>query len=206
MNRVPTIYVVDDDPSVSRALERLFRLAGFRFAAFATAEDFLNHESFESPACLVLDVQLPDQSGLALQEELKNRGRSAAIVFITGHGDVPMAVEAMRAGAVHFLPKPFDNQSLLAAVRQALERDSKASSDRDESREVEARLATLTGRERQVFSLVAAGAANKQIAAQLNLSLQTIKLYRGRVMQKLELKSVAELARLAERVDATGPG
>jgi len=196
------IFVVDDDPSVSKALERLFRLAGFQFVAFATAQDFLNHESFASPACVVLDVQLPDQSGLKLQEELKNRGLSAAIVFITGHGDVPMAVEAMRAGAVHFLPKPFDNQSLLAAVRQALKRDSKASSERDESREIESRLESLTARERQVFSLVAAGAANKKIAAQLGLSLQTIKLYRGRVMQKLALKSVAELARLAERVAA----
>jgi FixJ family two-component response regulator len=198
---VPTVYVVDDDPSVSKALERLFRVAGFQFAAFASAREFLDHASFASPACLVLDVQLPDGSGLELQEELKKRGRSTAIVFITGHGDVPMAVEAMRAGAVHFLPKPFDNQRLLAAVRQALDVDSKASSERDENREMESRLASLTARERQVFSLVAAGAANKQIAAQLGLSLQTIKLYRGRVMQKLELKSVAELARLAERVD-----
>jgi FixJ family two-component response regulator len=201
---VPTVYLVDDDPSVSRALERFFRVAGFQFVAFTTAQDFLNHESFESPACVVLDVELPDQNGLELQAELKKRGRSASIVFITGHGDVSMAVEAMRAGAIHFLPKPFDNRNLLAAVRQAIDLDSEAASQRDVSRDIESRFATLTPRERQVFSLVAAGAANKSIAAQLGLSLQTIKLYRGRVMQKLALKSVAALARLAERVDAAG--
>ncbi len=205
MTVVPTVYVVDDDPSVSKALERLFRVAGFQFVPFANAQDFLNYEDFASPACVVLDVQLPDRSGLELQEELKKRNRSVAIVFITGHGDIPMAVEAMRAGAIHFLPKPFDNQRLLAAVRQAIEHDCEASTERDESREIESRLALLTPRERQVFALVAAGAANKQIAAQLGLALQTIKLYRGRVMQKLELTSVAELARLAEKAAAGSP-
>jgi FixJ family two-component response regulator len=199
MSDVPVVYLVDDDPSVSKALGRLFRVAGFRLAAFATARDFLNHWSFESPSCLVLDVQLPDQSGLDLQRELNDRGWCAAIVFITGHGNVSMAVEAMRAGAVHFLPKPFDNRDLLAAVRQAIDRQRQVCAQLAESSQIEARVASLTSRERQVFGLVAVGLANKNIAARLGLCLQTVKLHRGRVMQKLQVNSVADLVRLAEK-------
>jgi FixJ family two-component response regulator len=199
MSDVPVVYLVDDDPSVSKVLGRLFRAKGFRFAAFATAHDFLNHQSFESPSCLVLDVQLPDQSGLDLQRELNDRGWCASIVFITGHGDVPMAVEAMRAGAVHFLPKPFDNRDLLAAVRQAIDRQCQVCAQREESRQIEPRVASLTSRERQVFALVAAGLANKNIATRLGICLQTVKLHRGQVMQKLQVNSVADLVRLAEK-------
>jgi FixJ family two-component response regulator len=196
------VYLVDDDPSVAKAIGRLFRVAGFRFAAFATAHDFLSQQNFESPSCVVLDVQLPDQSGLDLQRELHDRGWNASIVFITGHGNVPMAVEAMRAGAVHFLPKPFDNQELLTAVRQAIDRQCQDCAQQEENRQIEARMASLTRRERQVFFLVAAGMANKNIATRLDLSIQMVKLHRGRVMQKLKLNSVADLVRLAEKAES----
>jgi FixJ family two-component response regulator len=206
MNDVPIVYLVDDDPSVSKALKRLFHVAGFRFEAFETAHDFLQRSRFESPACLILDVHLPDQNGLDLQKELNGRGWHPSIVFITGHGSVPMAVEAMRSGAVHFLSKPFDNANLLAAVRQAIDRDREFHAHLEESQQLEARLASLTARERQVFLLVADGLANKNIATQLDLSLQTVKLHRGRVMQKLHADSVADLVRLAEKIRSQGSG
>jgi FixJ family two-component response regulator len=195
----PVIYIVDDDPSVARALSRVFRVAGFRQEAFATAQDFLNQECLESPSCLLLDVQLPGLSGLELQAELKERHWTVPIVFITGHGDVPMAVDAMRAGAIHFLQKPFDNRELLAAIHSALECEQRTLAELQERQEIERQLGCLTPRERQVFGLVAGGMPNKRIAAQLGLSLQTVKLYRGNVMRKLGLLSVAELARLAEK-------
>jgi RNA polymerase sigma factor (sigma-70 family) len=199
MNGEPVVYVVDDDPSISKALARLFRTAALPVETFATARDFLNHRNFQNPSCLVLDVELPDQSGLDLQKELKDRGWAVSIVFITGHGNIPMAVEAMRAGAVHFLAKPFDNRELLAAVRQALERDRQVVDLKDESGRIKSVVESLTPREREVFLLVAAGMPNKNIAAHLAVSLQTVKLYRGRVMQKLQLDSVADLVRLAEK-------
>jgi FixJ family two-component response regulator len=201
----PVVYVVDDDPSVSRALARLFRVAGFRLVSFATAQEFLNHTNFESPSCLVLDVQLPDLTGLDLQEELKDRGWTLPIVFITGHGDVPMAVEAMRAGAVHFLPKPCDNRQLLAAIRQALERDRQQHTRQDETGRIKKLLESLTLRERQVFLFVAAGMANKNIATRMGVCIQTVKLHRGRVMQKLNLDSIADLVHFAEKASAVLP-
>jgi FixJ family two-component response regulator len=201
MAREPVIYIVDDDPSVARALSRVFRVAGFRQEAFATAQDFLNQECLESPGCLLLDVQLPGLSGLELQAALKERGWTVPIVFITGHGDVPMAVDAMRAGAIHFLPKPFDNRDLLAAIQNALEREQRTLADLEERQRIEQQLGCLTERERQVFGLVSGGMANKNIAAHLRLSLQTVKLHRGNVMRKLGLQSVAELARLAEKAE-----
>jgi RNA polymerase sigma factor (sigma-70 family) len=203
MRREPTIYIVDDDPSVARALSRVLQVAGFRQESFATAQDFLNQEGLESPACLLLDVQLPGLSGLELQAALKDRGWTVPIVFITGHGNVPMAVDAMRAGAVHFLPKPFDNRELLSAILSALQREHQTLTDLEERKRIEEQLGSLTQRERQVFDLVAGGMPNKNIAAQLGLSLQTVKLHRGNVMRKLGLQSVAELARLAEK--AEGP-
>jgi FixJ family two-component response regulator len=199
MSQGPVVYVVDDDPSVTRALKRVFRVAGLRYESFATAQDFLLHRGHESPSCLVLDVQLPDLNGLDLQQELKARGWTPPIVFITGHGNVPMAVEAMQAGAVHFLPKPFDNRELLAAVRKALERDRQELDQREEGRRIKALVDSLTPREHEVFFLVAAGMPNKNIAIRLDVSLQTVKLYRGRLMHKLQLNSVADLVRLAEK-------
>src|SRR5262249_13136544 len=153
---------------------------------------------FESPSCLVLDVQLPDQSGLDLQKELKDRGWSIPIVFITGHGNIPMAVEAMRSGAVHFLPKPFDNRELLTAVGHALAREAQTVAKQKEKERTAQLLDSLTPREREVFFLVATGMANKNIATRLGICLQTVKLHRGQVMQKLQLTSVADLVRLAE--------
>jgi FixJ family two-component response regulator len=206
MNQTPVVYVVDDDPSVSRALARLFRVAGLRLVSFATAQEFLDHPSFESPSCMVLDVQLPDLNGLDLQKELKDRGWALPIVFITGHGNVPMAVEAMRAGAVHFLPKPCDNRELLAAIRQALERDGQQLARQKETRRFTRLVDSLTPREREVFLLVAAGMANKNIATRLGICLQTVKLHRGHVMQKLRLDSVADLVHLAEKASGVLPG
>jgi FixJ family two-component response regulator len=183
MNDAPIVYLVDDDPSVARAVGRLFRVAGFRFEAFATAGDFLNQDKLESPSCAVLDVEFPDGSGPDLQRALNARGRNASIVFITGHGNIPMAVEALWSGAVHFLPKPFDNRQLLATVQQALDRERQAAAQSEETRQIEARVESLTPRESEVFVLVAAGLANKMIAHRLEVSLQTVKLHRGRVMQ-----------------------
>ncbi len=205
MSRGPVIYVVDDDPSVARALERLFRVTGLRLASFATARAFLDQRSLESPSCLVLDVQLPGLNGLDLQREMKDRGWTLPIVFITGHGNVPMAVQAMRAGAVHFLSKPFDNRELLAAVRQALEREGEQLARQEDGERIKRLVDSLTPRERQVFLLVAAGMANKNIATRLGVCLQTVKLHRGRVMEKLRLDSVAELVQLAEKARAVLP-
>lgn len=205
MSQVPVVYVVDDDPSVSRALERLFRLAGFRLGAFGTAREFLDQPSLESPSSLVLDVRLPDLNGLDLQRELKGRGWGLPVVFITGHGDVPTAVAAMRAGAVHFLQKPFDNRELLAAVRQSLEWEAKERARQQEGERIKLLLGCLTPREREVFLLVAAGMANKNIATRLGVCLQTVKLHRGNVMEKLRLDSVAGLVQLAERARACLP-
>lgn len=199
MSQMPIVYVVDDDPSVSRALERLFRVAGLRLQAFGTAQEFLDQPILESPSCLVLDLQLPDLNGLDLQRDLRGRGWALPIVFITGHGNVPTAVEAMRAGAVHFLPKPFDNRELLAAVRQALEREIQELARQQEGKRIKLLVDSLTPRERQVFLLVAIGMANKNIATRLGVALQTVKLHRGHVMEKLQLESIADLVQFAER-------
>jgi FixJ family two-component response regulator len=206
MSDAPVVYVVDDDPSVSRALARLFRVAGLRLLSFATAQEFLDHRNFESPSCLVLDVQLPGLNGPDLQKELKDRGCVLPIVFITGHGNVPMAVEAMRAGAIHFLPKPCDNRELLAAIRQALESDGQRLARQEETLQIKRLVDSLTPRERDVFLLVAAGMANKNIASCLGVCIQTVKLHRGHVMNKLQLDSVADLVHFAEKATAAMPG
>jgi FixJ family two-component response regulator len=199
MRSVPVVYLVDDDRLLCKALGRLFRAAGLRLVAFASGQDFLDYRDFESPSCVVLDVQLPDKSGLELQRELKDCGISVPVIFITGHGDIPMAVEAMRAGAVHFLTKPFNHVDLLRAVRQAHARDSKQLALELESKRVSVLMHSLTPRERSVFQLVAHGLPNKTIAARLGVCLQTVKLHRGNLMQKLHLDSVADLVRLADK-------
>lgn len=205
MSLPPVVYVVDDDPSVAAALERLFRVAGYRLVAFTTAGELLLQAELASPACLVLDVHLPDLNGLEIQRELQHRGWTLPIVFITGHGTVPQAVEAMRAGAVHFLGKPFDNQELLAAVRQALDRENDEFARREEGTRLKLLVDSLTPREQQVLLLVAAGLANKNIAARLGVSLQTVKLHRGRLMEKLQFDSVAQLVQFADRARASLP-
>jgi FixJ family two-component response regulator len=193
------VFVVDDDPSVRKSLARLLGSAGYRTESFASAQEFLARGTDSGPACLVLDLQLPGPSGLDLQESLASSGAPLPIVFITGHGDIPASVKAMKGGAVDFLPKPFQAEALLGAVSKALERDAAARRERAESSALASRIRALTPRERQVFALVATGKLNKQIAAELGTSEKTVKVHRGRVMQKLSVSSLAELVRLADR-------
>ena len=194
------VYVVDDDLSVRQALSSLVRSVGLRAETFASATEFLRHGRPDTPSCLVLDVHLPDLSGLDLPRELSAADAPIPIVFITGHGTIPMSVRAMKAGAVEFLTKPFREEDLIAAVEQALERDRVARRERAELTELRRRFDRLTPRERDVLALIITGRMNKQIAAELGTAEQTVKVHRGRIMQKLEVGSVAELVRFAERV------
>lgn len=194
------VYVVDDDLSVREALRSLIRSVGLRCETFASAAEFLRYPRAENPSCVVLDVQLPDASGLDLIGVLDTEEAPIPIIFITGHGTIPMSVRAMKSGAMEFLTKPFREEDLIAAMRQALERDSAARQQRAELAGLRARMKRLTPREREVLGLVVAGRMNKQIAAELGTAEQTIKQHRGRVMKKLGVDSVAELVRLAERV------
>jgi FixJ family two-component response regulator len=196
----PIVYVVDDDLSVRQALSSVVRSIGLRVETFASAAEFLPHPRSDAPSCLVLDVQLPDASGLDLVHELDAGETPIPIIFITGHGTIPMSVRAMKSGALEFLTKPFREEDLVTAMRQALDRDRAARRERDEIAGLRARLEKLTPREREVLGLVAKGKMNKQIAAELGTAEQTIKQHRGRVMKKLAVSSVAELVRLVERV------
>jgi FixJ family two-component response regulator len=196
----PTVFVLDDDLSVREALRSLIRSVGLRCETFATAADFLRYPRSDEPACLVLDVQLPGGSGLDLPTELRRNGVELPIIFITGHGTIPMSVRAMKAGALEFLTKPFSEQELLDAIQQALVRDGEARALRAEQHALHERFAKLTARERDVFELVVAGRMNKEIAAELGTAEQTIKQHRGRVMQKLGARSIADLVHLAERL------
>ncbi len=195
----PTVFVVDDDASVRRALQRLMASVKLRVETFASAREFLGCQPARGPACLVLDVRMPGLSGLDLQHELSRADQTLPIIFITGHGDIPMSVRAMKAGAVDFLQKPFNDQELLDAVHQALARNRRARRERAELAEIEQRLGSLTRREYEVLTLVITGMLNKQIAAELGVVEKTIKVHRARVMQKLRVVSVAELVRLAEK-------
>jgi len=197
------VLAVDDDASMREALSRLFRSVGMRTQIFASAEDFLRFERPDAPACLVLDVRLPGLSGLELQRELADR--EIPIIFITGHGDIPMSVEAMKAGAVEFLTKPFRDQALLDAIHQAIERDRANRKRRAEIVELRARYDLLTQREREVLAHVVSGLLNRQISAELGTSEFTIKIQRGRVMQKMRAASLAELVRMAERLGIPSP-
>jgi RNA polymerase sigma factor (sigma-70 family) len=203
MNTLPgTVFVVDDDPSVRKALARLCQSAGLKVKAFASAREFLDSGAPESPACLVLDVRMPGLSGLDLQGELAARNIQTPIVFITGQGDIPTSVRAMKAGAVDFLTKPFRNKNLVAVIRDALGKDVRLKSEQGERDQVQQRLETLTPRERQVFELVIKGLLNKQIAAELGASEQTIKVHRAHLMEKMQLASVAELVQAAVKAGA----
>jgi FixJ family two-component response regulator len=194
------VYVVDDDLCIRQALSSLIRSVGLRAATFASTHDFLQYARPDAPSCLVLDVLLPDASGLDLADTLRTRDVQIPIIFITGHGTIPMSVRAMKGGAVEFLTKPFRDEDLISALQQALDRDHLAIEQRAELARLRERLETLTSRERDVFALVVTGRLNKQIAEELGTAEQTIKVHRGRVMQKLGVGSVAELVRLAERV------
>ncbi len=195
----PVVFVVDDDPSVRRGLARLLTAHGYQVHAFAAAHEFLAHEGDHGVTCLVLDLQLPGLSGLDLQAELAAAGRTMPIVFVTGHGDIPSSVKAMKAGAVDFLPKPVRAETLREAVRAAVERDAAARRAREAADAAAARVRALTPRERQVMALIVTGRLNKQVAFDLGITLKTVKAHRGHIMQKLGVTSVAELVRLAER-------
>jgi len=199
------VFVIDDDPSVRKSLSRLLRSVGHPVETFSSAEEFLAREHFDGIGCILLDVQMPGLSGMDLQAELSKTETSMPIVFITGHGDIPMSVEAMRKGAVHFLVKPFDDSDLLAAVREAIEKDRKAKTEQAKVRDIRRRLSLLTPREYEILCYVITGMLNKQIAFTLNIAEKTVKTHRGRVMEKLRVDSVAELVRLAEKAGIEPP-
>ena len=194
------VYIVDDDESVLRALARLIRSAGYEVIPFSSADEFLKEIPADSPRCLVLDINMPGLTGMDLQDALVSVGNRLPIIFITGQADVPVTVKAMKRGALDFLLKPFQDEDLLAAIQQAIEKDIRQRKDAEEHREIENRKALLTQREREVFELVITGLLNKQIAAELGTSEKTIKVHRGRVMEKMKANSLAELVQLAERL------
>jgi len=197
----PIVFVVDDDPSIRKSLERLIKSAGLDVVTFATADEFLDRHSHKGPSCLVLDVKMPGLNGLELQEKLLLEKYAMPIIFITGHGDIPMSVKAIKKGAIDFLSKPFDEKDLLGAVREALERDSKARTVREEREHIHRHLESLTPREYEILTYVITGMLNKQIAYTLKISEKTVKVHRARVMGKMGVDSVAELVRLTEKVD-----
>jgi len=192
------ILVVDDDVSVREALRGLIRSAGLRVETFATAEEFLAHPPPDAPGCLVLDIGLPDLSGLDLQKRMAEINLEIPIVFITGHGDVPTSVQAMKAGALEFLTKPFADQDLLDAIQQATKRDRAARLQQAKIKDLHGRYQSLTPREREVMERVVSGLLNKQIAAELGKSVMTVKAHRGQVMHKMRADSLAELVRMSE--------
>ena len=195
------VFVIDDDPSIREAIESLIRSVGMCVETFASAQDFMASTRPDAPACLVLDVRMPGLSGLDLQRDLLAAGIRIPVIFITGHGDIPMSVRAMKAGAVEFLTKPFRDQDLLDAISQALERDRSLRSHHAENADLRRRFEQLTPREREVMALVVSGLLNKQIAARLNISEITVKLHRHQVMEKMKADSLAELVRIAERLN-----
>jgi FixJ family two-component response regulator len=199
------VFVVDDDAPMRESIKNLIRSVGLRVELFASAQEFLRSKRPDLPSCLVLDVRLPGLSGLDLQRRTGDAGIEIPIVFITGHGDIPMSVRAMKAGAVEFLTKPFRDQDLLDAIQQALEQDGKARDQRAALEELRNRFASLTSREREVMERVAAGLLNKQIGAELGTSETTVKIHRHQVMEKLGARSLAELVRMADRLGVFVP-
>lgn len=200
-NADAVVIIIDDDASMREAIMTLIETVGLNGHMYASGQEFLQHAPPDGPSCLVLDVRLPGLSGLNLQRELAMRGMDIPIIFITGHGDIPMSVQAMKAGAVEFLTKPFRDQDLLDAIAQALERDRAARRQRADMTALRQRYDTLTAREREVMRLTVAGLLNKQIASELGTSEKTVNIQRGRMMQKMQADSIAALVRIAEKLD-----
>jgi FixJ family two-component response regulator len=194
-----TIFIIDDDASIRKSLSRLLRSAGHATETFASAEEFLSREYFDGIGCLLLDVQMPGLSGMDLQEELSKADYHMPIIFITGHGNIPMSVQAMKKGAVDFLTKPFDDKELLQTIEKAIEKDTHARAEYDESLDIRKRIELLTPRENEILPYVITGMLNKQIALKLGIAEKTVKVHRGCIMEKLQATSVAELIRLAEK-------
>ena len=200
MTGEPIVYVLDDEPEMLKALARLLRAEGLQVRCFTSPREFLAHERHQGPACLVLDVAMPEVDGLAVQERLRQSGNGLPVVFLTGHGDIPMSVRAVKAGAEDFLTKPVNAVDLLRAVRAALRRAADRQAEGQELATLQERFASLTPREREVLCHVIAGKRNKQIAADLGTGEQNIKVHRGRLMRKMGVKSVADLVRVAGRL------
>ena len=196
-----SVFVVDDDPLIRDALEQLIKSVGLRAFTFSSAQEFLEKELPDEPCCLILDIRMPRLSGLDLQDELAKRGLTIPVIFITGHGTVPMSVRAMKAGAVDFLQKPFEDQELLDALHNAIELNRQTRIEQAKIIEIKRRVETLTPREYEILLLVTAGMLNKQIAYDLKLSENTVKTHRANIMQKMEVESLADLVRLTEKVD-----
>ena len=199
------VFLIDDDASVRKGVSRLLRSAGYKCETFASANEFLNREPHPGPACLIVDVRMPGLNGMELQDLLAQRRREEQLIFITGHGDISMCSQAMKAGAVDFLPKPFDDEQLLQCVERALIRSDEQRRRSGEKNEARRLLDLLTPREFEVMQLVITGMLNKQIAAELGTAEKTVKVHRGRVMQKLGITSVAELVRLGQRAGLATP-